>query len=375
MKFNVPSKTLYGYVAAVSKVINSKNAMAILNHFLFTLKGNTLTITASDIENTLTATLEVSEPEGEGCFCLDAHRIVDLLKELPDLGITMEVDDNTLATCITYPGGKFDFVGVNGNEYPRQAVESDENRITFDCPTSQIISGIDNTVFAVGTNTVRPQMMGILWDIKPESITFVATDTRKLVRYTNTQSQPGSTASCILPVKPSTVLKNVFGKEENIHVELTPKSATFTAGAFTFNCSFIKGQFPDYNRVIPTNNPYSLTIDRVAFLNAIRRVAVFVDPGHGLVKFKITPDKIIMKAQDNNFCTSAVETLPCDFSGNEMIIGFAAPYLLEIFNTLTTSEIVIKLSDPSRPGVFLPSEEKPDSDLLMLLMPMTVNEF
>ena len=218
-------------------------------------------------------------------------------------------------------------------------------------------------------------MMGILWDIKPESITFVATDTRKLVRYTNTQSQPGSTASCILPVKPSTVLKNVFAKEENVHVELTPKSATFTAGAFTFNCSFIKGQFPDYNRVIPTNNPYSLTIDRTAFLNAIRRVAVFVDPGHGLVKFKITPDKIVMKAQDNNFCTSAVETLPCDFSGSEMIIGFAAPYLIEIFNTLTTPEIVIKLSDPSRPGVFLPSEEKADSDLLMLLMPMTVNEF
>lgn len=375
MKFNVPSKTLYSYVSAVSKVINSKNAMTILNDFLITLEGEKLTITASDLENTLTATVYVTEPEGEGKFCVDAHKLVDLLKELPDLGITFEIDDN-LAISITYPGGKFDFVGGNGNEYPSTIEPADSDNLKeLTCPVKQIISGIDNTLFAVGTDAVRPQMMGILWDIKPDSITFVATDTRKLVKFSNTMSKPGVECSFILPVKPAAVLKNVFAKEEKIDIRLDPKSATFSTDTFNFNCRFIKGNFPDYNRVIPTKNPYSLTLDRANFLNAIRRVAVFVDPGHGLVKFRITPEELVMKAQDNNFCTSAVETLPCDFTGNEMIIGFSAPYLIEIFNTLSTPEIVIKLSDPSKPGVFLPAENQPDTELLMLLMPMTVQEF
>lgn len=376
MKFNVSSKALYSAASAVSKVINSKNAMAILNNFLFSLEGDTLTITASDLENTLTARVAVSDTDGEGKFCVDARRVVDLLKELPDQGITFNIDDNNLAIEINYPGGNFNFIGINGNEYPSNKENGNSDaKIQFTCPTEQILKGIDNTLFAVGNDDLRPQMMGILWDIKPDAITFVATDTRKLVRYRNSMSAPGVECSCIMPIKPSAILKNVFAKEESINVTIEPKSATFETGNFTFNCRFIKGNFPDYNRVIPTNNPYALTIDRQSFLNAVRRVGVFVDPGHGLVKFKLTASELVMKAQDNNFCTSAREALPCDFTGNEMVIGFSAPYLIEIFNTLSTTNIVIKLSDPSRPGVFLPEENDADNDLLMLLMPMTVSEF
>ena len=376
MKFNVPSKTLYNYVSSVSKVINSKNALSILNNFLFSLEGNTLTITASDLENTLTARVPVTEAEGEGKFCVDARRVVDLLKEMPDQGITFDINDDNLSVDITYPSGNYSFIALNGNEYPSNENAADATeRLEFTCPTEQIIKGIDNTLFAVGNDDLRPQMMGILWDIKPDAITFVATDTRKLVKYRNALSAPGVEGSCILPLKPATVIKNVFAKEQEVKVTIEPKSATFESPSFTFNCRFIKGNFPDYNRVIPTNKPYVLTIDRQSFLNAVRRVGVFVDPGHGLVKFKLTPDKIILKAQDNNFFTSAWESVPCDFTGNEMIIGFSAPYLIEIFGTLSTSDIVIKLSDPSKPGVFLPSENEADSELLMLLMPMTVSDF
>ncbi len=376
MKFNVSSKALYQAASAVSKVINSKNAMAILNNFLFTLEDNQLTITASDIENTLTARVDVTDTDGEGKFCVDARRVVDLLKELPDMGITFNIDDNNLAIEIKYPGGNFNFIGINGNEYPSNREDNPgEINCRFTAPTEQILKGIDNTLFAVGNDDLRPQMMGILWDIKPDAITFVATDTRKLVRYRNSMSAPGVECSCIMPLKPSTIIKNVFAKEEKVNITIEPKSATFETDNFTFNCRFIKGNFPDYNRVIPTNNPYVLTIDRASFLNAVKRVGVFVDPGHGLVKFKLTPNELIMKAQDNNFCTSARESLACDFTGNEMVIGFSAPYLIEIFNTLSTTDIVIKLSDPSRPGVFLPDENAADSDLLMLLMPMTVSEF
>ena len=376
MKFNVPSKTLYNYVSSVSKVINSKNALAILNNFLFVLDDNTLTITASDLENRLAARVPVTEVEGNGSFCIDARRLVDLLKEMPDQGITFNIDDNTLAVEITYPSGNYNLIALNGNEYPsNNNDDEDTEKLEFTCPTEQLIKGIDNTLFAVGNDDLRPQMMGILWDIKPDAITFVATDTRKLVKYRNEMSAPGVEGSCIIPIKPATVIKNVFAKEQEVKVTIEPKSATFESPSFTFNCRFIKGTFPDYNRVIPANNPYTLTIDRHSFLNAVRRVGVFVDPGHGLVKFKLTPDKLIMKAQDNNYLTSAWESVPCDFTGSEMVIGFSAPYLIEIFGTLSTSDIVIKLSDPSRPGVFLPSENDTDSELLMLLMPMTVSEF
>ena len=376
MKFNVSSKTLYSYVSAVSKVINSKNALTILNNFLFELSDNTLTITASDLENTLVAHLEVMDAEGEGKFCVDARRMVDLLKEMPDQGISFDINDDNLAVEIVYPSGNYSFIAINGNEYPsNESVDESTDIIEFTCPTEQIIKGIDNTLFAVGNDDLRPQMMGILWDIKPDAITFVATDTRKLVKYRNAMSAPGVEGSCILPIKPATVIKNVFAKEDEVKVTLEPKSATFESPSYKFNCRFIKGSFPDYNRVIPVKNPYVITVDRQSFLNAVRRVGVFVDQGHGLVKFKIEKDQLTMKATDNNFCTSAREAVPCDFTGTEMIIGFSAPYLIEIFNTVSTTDILIKLSDPSRPGVFVPSENSENSELLMLLMPMTVSDF
>ncbi len=376
MKFNVSSKTLYSYVSAVSKVINSKNALTILNNFLFELRDNTLTITASDLENTLVAHLEVMDAEGEGKFCVDARRMVDLLKEMPDQGISFDINDDNLAVEIVYPSGNYSFIAINGNEYPsNESVDESTDIIEFTCPTEQIIKGIDNTLFAVGNDDLRPQMMGILWDIKPDAITFVATDTRKLVKYRNAMSAPGVEGSCILPIKPATVIKNVFAKEDEVKVTLEPKSATFESPSYKFNCRFIKGSFPDYNRVIPVKNPYVITVDRQSFLNAVRRVGVFVDQGHGLVKFKIEKDQLTMKATDNNFCTSAREVVPCDFTGTEMIIGFSAPYLIEIFNTISTTDILIKLSDPSRPGVFVPSENSENSELLMLLMPMTVSDF
>lgn len=375
MKFKVQSKELYSALSSVSKVINSKNAMTILNNFLFDVADDKLVITASDIENTLTACVAISDVEGTGKFCVDGRRSVELFKELPDVGIDFVIDDN-LAINIAYPGGKFDFVGIDGNEFPQTLEEaSPESQISFTIPAEQMMLGIDNTLFAVGTDDLRPQMMGILLDIKPDAITFVATDTRKLVKYRNWMSAPGQEASCILPIKPANIIKNVFAKQEQLQITLDPKAMTIKSGDFSFNCRFIKGNFPDYNRVIPTNNPYVLTVDRQSMVNAVRRVGVFVDPGHGLVKFRITPELIEMKAQDTNFCTQGREQIPCSFTGENLVIGFSAPFLIDIFNTISTENVVVKLSDPSRPGVFLPEEDAENSELLMLLMPMTVSEF
>lgn len=375
MKFNVKSKELYSALSAVGKVINSKNSLTILNNFLFDVTDEYLYVTASDLENTLTARVAITDVEDPGKFCADAKRSIELFKELPEMTINFHVDEN-LAIKIDYPGGNFNFVGIDGNEYPATGDEIPSNdAIKFLAPSTQLIDGLQNTLFAVGTDDLRPQMMGVYLDIKQDGIIFVATDTRKLVKYTNKTSAPGVECSCILPSKPANIIKNIFGKHDNINITVGTKSAIFSDEVYTLNCRFIKGVFPDYNRVIPQNNPYVIQVDRQLMLNAVRRVAVFVDPSHGLIKMKITPEMIEMKAQDSNFCTLGRENVPCSFNGSSMIIGFGAPYLIELFDTISTTDAIIKLADPSRPGIFLPEENEPDTELIMLLMPMTVSEY
>lgn len=374
MKFNVPSKTLHSYVSAVSKVINSKNALTILNNFLFTLEGDVLTVKASDMENSLVGRLPVTGAEGSGSFCLDARRIVDLLKEMPDQGITFEIDDDNLEVKISYPNGMYNTVAITGVEYPSTSEAEEGESISFTMPADLVMKGIENTLFAVGTDELRPQMMGILWDVKPDKIIFVATDTRKLVKYTNSLIKPGAECSFILPLKPATVIKNVFGKEDEIEVTISEKSVKFNSPSFTFDCRQIKGAFPPYDRVIPENNPYSLTVDRLSFLTAVRRVGVFGDCGNGLIKFKLTPDTLTLRARDNSYGTSGWESVPCSYTGNELMIGFGAPYLIEIFSTISTTDVIMKLSDASHPAVCVPAENEPDSELLILLMPMNIVE-
>lgn len=377
MKFNVESKVLYSSASAVSKVINSKNPMPILNNFLLELKDNMLSITASDIENTLSARIPVMESEGEGRFCVDARRLTELLKSMPDIGITFDIDDDSLAIQVTYNGGagKFDFIGLVGDEYPTPQVATDADAVKFTVPSAQILQGIDNTIFAVGNDTLRPQMMGIYWDVMEDGITFVATDTRKLVRYRNTLTAPGVVTSCIMPTKPAQVLKNVLPKDAEVKVSIDGKRALIETDDITFSCQLLKGVYPNYNRVVPENNPYTMTVDRESFLSALRRVSVFGDQGQNQVKLRITPTQVTVKAVDNAYCTRAVENVACDFDKDEIVIGFSAPYVMEIFSTITTSEVVVSLSDPSRPGVFRPVEQGEHSDVLMILMPMNVTEF
>lgn len=379
MKFNAPSKGFYTLVSAVSKVINSKNALSILNNFHFTLSAedSTLTVKASDTDNTLVGKIDVTEVEGSGQFCIDARRMVDMLKELPDQGITIDINDDTLEVTVDYSNGFYNTVAISGADYPvSRTVETDgEDAEEFTSTPQQITGGIENTIFAVSADESHPQMTGILWDVKPDRIIFVSTDTRKLVRYCNSMSEPGVECSFILPFKAATIVKNVFANQENIKVTRSARLVKFESENFTFDCTLIKGNYPDYNRVIPANNPFTLTIDRSAFLTAVRRVNSFVDANNGRITFKITPDKILMKAQDSSFNTSGEESVACEFTGSEMVIAFSAPYLIEILNTIPTADIVMKLADQSRAAVIVPSENIENTDLLMLLMPMYIQEF
>ncbi len=376
MKFNVPCKAFYSAVSAVSKVINPKNALAILDNFLIELDGDMLTVTGADVDNSLTARISVAEAEGKCSFCVTARRLVELLKELPDQGITVAVNEETYEVEIAYTGGKYNLTALRGEEYPTYSAAGDDAEPQSFTVSSQIIlKGLEYTAFAVGDDDYRPMMKGIFFDIKPDRIVFVATDTHKLVRYTDTRTAPGITASCIMPVKPASIMRTVFGKESELTVSMNAKCAVIENADFTLKCTFLNGRFPDYNRVIPQSSPFRLTVDRVAMLNAVRRVGVFVDPGFGLEKFKITPEKLLIKSDDSNMQTCARETVPCQFNGPETVIGFSAPFITEFMAVLPTTEVYIDLSDPSRAGVFQPSENEDGTDLVMLLMPMNVDKF
>lgn len=377
MKFNISSKAFYSSAAAVSKVISSKNALAILDNFHLNLDSETsvLTITGSDQENALSARVAVEDAKGSGAVCVGARRLVELLKELPEQGITVDVNDDTLEMQISYQAGNYSFVCLPGDQYPEFTPETGGEAATFTIAAEQMTAGLDNTMFAAATEEYRQAMMGVRFEVSPEKLTFAATDTRKLVRYTDSRTAPGVSAAGTIPAKAAGIIKNVLGRDESLTVTMYARSARLESEHITFQLTFLGGNYPDYNRVIPRNNPNVLTIDRTALLNAVRRVGIFVEVDGGLEKFRFSPDNVLIKSNDPSLCTSAREQVPCNYSGNELTIGFNASYLVEILNTLRTGEIAIELGDASRPGVFKPMEEPDNTELVMLLMPMIVSDF
>lgn len=383
MKFTVSSRAFYSTLSGVSKAINSKNTLTVLDNFLLEVDADKemLTVTASDTENTLVARLAISQADQSGRFLANAKRLCDIGKELPAVDVEISVDLDSLAMQIDFPGGKFDLVALDANQYPVSSdplseVSADDGDVPAELllPSSMLLAGIENTIFAVATDQIRPQLMGILWDVKPDGIIFVATDTRKLVKYENKTAAPGIERRLILPLKPAVLLKQLLSKED-VKVVLTDKSATFSTEKLTLSCRLIKGNFPPYERVIPADNPYVATFDRESILTAVRRVSVCADPAHGLMKLRFTHGLLEIKVDDTSHSTFAVEKVPCDYTGRDIVIGFSAGYLIEIFNTLPTENILMKLADPSRPGVFVPEENAENTDLIIILMPMTVQDF
>ena len=267
MRFNIQSKLLLSHLSAVSKVVNSKNKLSILDNFLFNLEGDKLVITGSDQETTLTTNVQVQNPEGSGKFAANVKKLLDLLKQLPDLALTFDVNDENLEINITYLHGKFNFIGVNGNEFPVKAASEEEPKhLTLPCKT--VVEGIQQTIFAVGVEEMRPVMMGIFWDIKPDEIVFVASDTHKLVRYRKLNIQTGHELSFILPTKPAAILSSILEKKDgDVNITVDSKSATFETADYTLTCRFVNGRYPNYNSVIPTTNQYNVSIDRVQLLN------------------------------------------------------------------------------------------------------------
>ena len=374
MKFVVSSTELLKHLNAISRVISSKNTLPILDNFLLKLEGKTLMITASDLETTLITKIELENAAEEGLIAIQAKIMLDTLKEFPEQPLTFNINPETMAVEILSANGKFSIVGHNGEDFP-VLPKLGVNHHEIVLPHDLLLTGINKTLFATADDELRPVMNGIYIELSPEEMTFVASDAHKLVRYKRSDVKYSDVASFILPKKPASLLKNLLPREDSdVKLEFDEKNAFFTLSGFKLVCRLVEGKYPAYNSVIPLNNPNEMVADRVEFYTTLKRVSVFANQASNLVRLKLTPTELIVSAQDIDFAISAVETIKCEYDGQPMEIGFKSTFLVEILSNLSSEDVKMKLSDPSRAGLLLPAEKEVDyEDVLMLLMPMMIN--
>ena len=375
MKFIVSSPLLLKNIQAISGVISSANRLPILDNFLFELQGESLQISASDLETTMIVNVPVIKAEEEGKICIPNKILVNTLKTFSDIPITFNINEETLSIEISAGEGKYKITGQNGGDFPKLPLL--DNSANFEIVSSVLAMAIDKTLFAAGIDELRPVMSGVYFELSPESITFVATDAHKLVRYCRRDAHADKAVSFIVPRKPLNLLKNVLTPiaDTTVKVEYNTSNVSYTFDSTTLICRLIEGKYPNYDAVIPTENPNKLTVDRVQFLNSIKRVSIFSNQATYQVRFKINGMEMLISAEDYDYANEAKERLACQYEGDDMEIGFNSRFLIEMVNNIDTPNLVLEMSEPHRAGLLLPSEnENKDEDLLMLVMPVMLNQ-
>ena len=374
MKFIVSSTALSSHLQAISRVINSKNALPILDCFLFELEDGTLSVTVSDSETTMVTTVEVNESDTNGRFAVVAKTLLDALKEIPEQPLTFEINPDNYEITVQYQNGKYSLMGQNADEFPQSATLGD-NAVRVEMEASVLLGGINRSVFATADDELRPVMNGIYFDITTEDITMVASDGHKLVRCKTLAAKGNERAAFILPKKPATLLKNLLPKEQgSVTIEFDERNAVFMLDSYRMVCRLIEGRYPNYNSVIPQNNPYRVTVDRLTLLSALKRVLIFSNQSSALIKLHLEGNQLVVSGQDIDYSTSAEERVPCEYGDSPMNIGFKGTFLIDILNNMGGENVIIELADPSRAGVIVPAEQEENEDLLMLLMPMMLND-
>lgn len=374
MKFVVSSSDFLAHLQTIGRVINSKNTIPILDSFLFTLDEDVLTVRASDGETTLETSLRVADAEGSGLFAIPAKMLLDPIRELPEQPLVFEINDTNLEVFIFFQNGRYNLIGQSGETYP-QAPALSENNLSLNMEVDALLSGVTKTLFATADDELRPVMNGIFFDIEQDCLTFVASDSHKLVRFKNYSIKSAVKSSFILPKKPANMLKNILPKEEgNVAVQFDDRNAYFTFSTYRMICRLIEGRFPNYNAVIPQSSPFKLIVDRQGLIAALRRVSHFSNQASNLIKLQISEGQIVISAQDIDFSTAAEEKIMCQYSDKSINIGFKSSFLIEILNNINSTDVCLELTDSSRAGVLTPLEQEADADLLMLLMPMMLND-
>lgn len=373
MRFTLSSTALSSKLNMLAKVIGAKNSLPILDCFLFEVANGEMTVTASDSDNVIKSTIALTENEGEGEFCVPNRVILDALKELPEQPLSFEVDTDTYAIKIAYQNGLYNFTGQNAEEYPRtQGMNDACTSITL--PTTVLIDNISRTLFATASDELRPVMNGVYFDLQPDALAIVASDGHKLVRNRNYSIKSETPSSFNLPKKPASLLKNILSKDgDDAVIKFDDRSAEITFSDGMLRCRLIDGRYPNYNSVIP-NNPNEVTVDRKGLISALRRVLPFASESSQLVRFSIEPGRLEVSSEDLDFSTSAKEQLSCEYSGTPLSIGFKGSSLNEVLSNLSSDNIILQLADPSRAGIIVPAEQPENEDVLMLIMPMLLND-
>ena len=374
MRFTLSSTALSSRLQTLARVINSKNSLPILDSFLFEVRNQQLFITASDSENVMRSVLALDQVDGEGNFAVPNRTLLDAMKELPEQPLTFDIDLNTLTIKIIYQNGLYNFTAQSADEYPRvQPIPDGATVITIDSQT--LADNISRSIFATAQDELRPVMTGIYFDLTQNSLNVVASDGHKLVRNKNFTIKSENPAAFILPKKPATLLKNVLGKDGgDVVIKFDDRSAEISFADGVLFCRLIEGRYPNYNSVIPQNNPNQLNIDRRSLIGALKRVLPFASESSQLIRFHLEAGKLELSSEDIDFATSAKEVVTCEYAGQSMNIGFKGSSLSEILNNLQGDEVQIELADPSRAGIIVPAQQPENEDVLMLIMPMLLND-
>ncbi len=371
MKFIASSSYLLKQLQVLGGIINTSNTLPILDNFLFELNGGELVISASDLETTVSATLEV-ESESSGSLALPARLLLDTLKTFPEQPLTFIAEDNNTVE-ISSSHGKYALAYANGEEFPKAVELTDPSSTTI---TGDILAtAISKTIFASGNDDLRPVMSGVFFQFSPEELTFVATDAHKLVKYQRKDANASQVAEFIMPKKPLNLLKNILaGSESDVVISYNENNARFSFDNIEMICRLIDGKYPNYEAVIPKENPNKLTINRTQFLNSVRRVSIFSNKTTHQIRLKIAGAELNISAEDIDYSNKAEERLTCGYQGDDMQIGFNSRFMVEMLNSLSSDEVFLEMSLPNRAGILTPMDGLDEGEhIIMLVMPVMLN--
>ncbi|MDO5969634.1 DNA polymerase III subunit beta [Flavivirga aquimarina] len=371
MKFIVSSTYLLKQLQVLGGVINSSNTLPILDNFLFELDQTKLTVSASDLETTMASTLDV-ESDSKGSVAIPARLLLDTLKTFPEQPLTFVVEENNTVE-ISSNHGKYALAYADGNEFPKAVALEDPSKTVI---TGDVLAtAISKTIFAAGNDDLRPVMSGVFFQFSTEGLTFVATDAHKLVKYTREDIKANQVAEFIMPKKPLNLLKGILAaSEEDVTIEYNESNAKFTFENSELICRLIDGKYPNYEAVIPKENPNKLVIDRTQFLNSVRRVSIFSNKTTHQIRLKIAGAELNISAEDIDYSNKAEERLTCDYQGDDMQIGFNSRFLTEMLNNLGSDEVQLEMSMPNRAGILTPIDGLDEGEqITMLVMPVMLN--
>lgn len=374
MKFIVSTSVLLKNLLSVSGVLTSSNTLPILDNFLFELTDDSLRVTASDLETTMTVIIPVTKSDENGIIAVPARFLVDILKTFPDVPMSFNINNETFQIEISAGEGKYKLTGYNGDVFPQSPIVENSTNITLSSQT--LANAFNKTLFATGNDDMRIVMTGVFCQLSDKDITFVATDAHKLVRYRRTDTKASEGGSFVLPKKPLNLIKNILSTVDvPVKIEYNNTNVLFEFENILMVCRLIDGKYPNYEAVIPANNTKKLTINRQQILTSIKRVSIFSNQLTRQIRFSITGQELMLTAEDTELSNEAKERLSCNFSGEDIEIGFNSKFILEMINNLDSEEICIEMSASNRAALIFPVNNSTEGeDILMLVMPVMLNQ-